>query len=95
MEKSRLTNSLIKRDKYGAKLSPGNVCVWGSKAGAIICVYIRDTRGNSATGKYGVFHTPAGIKSIAYKNVVLAYDAMGARIVNHEITKELIRNYYG
>lgn len=91
---SRLQESLIKRDKYGAKLSAGDVCVWGSKAGAIICVYAGEAKGGM-TGRYGRFHTPIGEKSIAHKNVVAAYDSMGQRIVNHEITKRLMREYYG
>ena len=93
--KSRLRRSLTKRDKYGAELRPGNVCVWGSKAGAILCLYIGDTRGNNSTGTYGRFYTQTGIRSIAYKSVVLAYDSIGSRIVNHGATKELMRNYYG
>ncbi len=92
--KSRLAESLIKRDKYGAKLSPGNVCVWGSKAGAIICVYAGGAKGGM-TGRYGSFHTPIGKKSIAYRNIVVAYDSMGNRVVNHEISKKLMREFYG
>ncbi len=91
---SRLAESLVKRDKYGAKLSPGDVCVWGSKAGAIICVYAGEAKGGM-TGRYGRFHTPVGEKSIAYKNIVAAYDALGKRVVNHEITKKLMREFYG
>ena len=91
---SRLRESLIKRDKYGARLSAGDVCVWGSKAGAIICVYSGEAKGG-VTGKYGRFHTPVGEKSIAYRSVVAAYDSMGQRIVNHEITKKLMRKFYG
>jgi len=91
---SRLQESLIKRDKYGAKLSAGDVCVWGSKAGAIICVYAGEAKGGM-TGKYGRFHTPVGEKSIAYKNIVVAYDSMGKRIINHEVTKKLMREFYG
>lgn len=93
--KSRLRRSLTKKDKYGAELRPGDVCVWGSKAGAIICIYAGGTKGNSATGRYGRFHTPIGIKSIAYKNIVVAYDSMGSRIINHDITKRLMREFYG
>ena len=94
--KSRLVYSLQKRDKYGAILHPGDVCVWGSKAGAIICVYAGGTTGNSATGRYGRFHTPIGIKSIAYKNIVIAYDPMGSgKRVSHDISKRLLREYYG
>ena len=92
--KSRLTESLRKRDKYGAILTPGNVCVWGSKEGAIICVYAGSARGGT-TGEFGRFHTPVGEKSIAYRSVVAAYDSMGQRIVNHEITKKLMRDFYG
>lgn len=93
---SRLTTSLRKRDKYGAILSPGDVCVWGSKAGAIICVYAGGTNGNAASGRYGRFHTPIGIKSIAYKNIVIAYDPMGSgKRVSHDISKRLLREYYG
>ena len=92
---SRLAESLKKRDKYGAVLTPGDVCVWGSKNGAIICVYVGDTRGSSSTGRYGSFHTPVGLKSIAYKNIVVAYDSMGQRIINHDITKKLMRKFYG
>lgn len=96
MAASRLAESLRKRDKYGAILSPGDVCVWGSKAGAIICVYAGDTTGNSATGRYGRFHTPIGLKSIAYKNIVIAYDPMGSgERVSHDISKKLLREYYG
>ena len=91
---SRLRESLIKRDKYGARLSAGDVCVWGSKAGAIICVYAGEAKGGM-TGKYGRFHTPVGEKSIAYKNIVVAYDSMGKRIINHDVTKKLMREYYG
>lgn len=92
--KSRLTESFKKRDKYGAELHPGDVCVWGSKAGAIICIYAGEAKGGM-TGKYGRFHTPVGEKSIAYRSVVAAYDSMGQRIVNHEITKKLMRKFYG
>ncbi len=92
--KSRLTESLRKRDKYGAVLKPGDVCVWGSKVGAIICVYAGEAK-DGITGKYGRFHTPVGEKSIAYRNVVAAYDSMGQRIINHDITKRLMREYYG
>jgi hypothetical protein len=91
---SRLQESLIKRDKYGAKLSAGDVCVWGSKAGAIICVYAGEAKGGM-TGRYGRFHTPVGEKSIAYKNIVVAYDSLGKRVTNHEITKKLMREFYG
>lgn len=91
---SRLTESLRKRDKYGARLSAGDVCVWGSKAGAIICVYAGEAKGGM-TGRYGSFHTPVGLKSIAYKNIVAAYDSMGQRIINHDITKKLMREFYG
>lgn len=91
---SRLTQSLRKRDKYGAELHPGDVCVWGSKAGAIICVYAGNAPGGM-TGRYGSFHTPVGLKSIAYKNIVVAYDSMGVRVTNHEITKRLMREFYG
>ena len=91
---SRLQESLIKRDKYGARLSAGDVCVWGSKAGAIICVYAGEARGG-VTGKYGRFHTPVGEKSIAYKNIVVAYDSLGKRVINHEVTKKLMREFYG
>ena len=91
---SRLSESLIKRDKYGARLSAGDVCVWGSKSGAIICVYAGEAKGGM-TGRYGSFHTPVGKKSIAYSSVVAAYDSMGQRIVNHEITKKLMREFYG
>lgn len=91
---SRLAESLRKKDKYGAELSPGDVCVWGSKAGAIICVYAGEAKGG-LTGKYGRFHTPIGEKSIAYKNIVVAYDSMGKRIINHDITKQLMREFYG
>lgn len=93
--KSRLRRSLTKRDKYGAEISPGDVCVWGSKAGAIICVYAGNAPGGK-TGLYGSFHTPIGIKSIAYKNIVIAYDPMGSgERVSHDIAKRLLRNYYG
>ena len=91
---SRLRESLIKRDKYGAVLKPGDVCVWGSKSGAIICVYAGEAKGGMSS-KYGRFHTPVGEKSIAYRSVVAAYDSMGQRIVNHEITKKLMRRFYG
>lgn len=91
---SRLQESLIKRDKYGARLSQGDVCVWGSKAGAIICVYAGEAKGGM-TGRYGRFHTPIGEKSIAYKNIVVAYDSMGNRVINHDITKQLMREFYG
>lgn len=91
---SRLVESLKKRDKYGAVLTPGDVCVWGSKAGAIICIYAGDAPGGM-TGRYGSFHTPVGLKSIAYKNIVAAYDSMGNRIINHDITKRLMREFYG
>ena len=91
---SRLTRSLRKRDKYGAELHPGDVCVWGSKAGAIICVYAGQAKGGR-TGRFGEFHTPVGKKSIAYKNIVVAYDSMGSRVTNHEITKQLMREFYG
>ena len=92
--KSRLVESFKKRDKYGAVLNPGDVCVWGSKHGAIICVYAGVAPG-SKTGQYGSFHTPVGLKSIAYKNIVAAYDSMGQRIMNHDITKRLMREFYG
>lgn len=91
---SRLAESLKKRDKYGAVLTPGDVCVWGSKAGGIICVYAGEAKGGM-TGKYGRFHTPVGEKSIAYKNIVVAYDSMGIRVINHDITKRLMREFYG
>lgn len=91
---SRLRESLVKRDKYGATLSKGDICVWGSKAGAIICLYAGDSPGGM-TGKYGSFHTPIGKKSIAYRNIVVAYDSMGNRVVNHEISKKLMREFYG
>lgn len=93
--KSRLSESFRKKDKYGAELHPGDVCVWGSKHGGILCVYTRGTTGNNASGRYGRFITPVGEKSIAYNSVVLAYDSMGKRIVNHDVTKELMRQYYG
>lgn len=91
---SRLRASLRKRDKYGAELHPGDVCVWGSKAGAIICIYVGTAPG-SMTGRYGSFHTPVGLKSIAYKNIVVAYDPMGKRVINHDISKKLMRKFYG
>lgn len=91
---SRLAESLKKRDKYGAVLSPGDVCVWGSKYGAIICIYAGTAPGGT-TGRYGSFHTPVGLKSIAYKNIVVAYDSMGKRVVNHDISKRLMREFYG
>ena len=91
---SRLTESLRKRDKYGAVLRPGYVCVWGSKEGAIICIYAGEAR-DGITGEFGRFHTPVGEKSIAYRNIVVAYDSMGQRIINHEITKKLMRKFYG
>lgn len=91
---SRLRESLRKRDKYGAVLKPGDICVWGSKAGAIICIYAGVAPG-SMTGRYGSFHTPVGLKSIAYKNIVVAYDSMGKRVINHDITKRLMREFYG
>lgn len=91
---NKLQESFKKRDKYGAILHPGDVCVWGSKAGAIICVYAGTAPG-SATGRYGSFHTPVGLKSIAYKNIVVAYDSMGKRVINHDITKRLMREFYG
>lgn len=95
MTESRLTKSLRKRDKYGAILHPGDVCVWGSKAGAIICVYAGIAPGGK-TGRYGEFHTPIGKKSIAYKNIVIAYDPMGSgERVSHDISKRLLREYYG
>lgn len=94
--KSRLAYSLEKKDKYGAIIHPGDVCVWGSRYGAIICVYVGGTKGNNATGKYGRFHTPVGIKSIAYKNIVIAYDPMGTgERVSHDISKRLLREFYG
>ena len=92
--KYRLAESLRKRDKYGAILHAGDVCVWGSKAGAIICVYAGEAKGGM-TGRYGSFHTPVGLKSIAYKNIVVAYDSMGKRVINHDITKRLMREFYG
>ena len=92
--KSRLSESLIKRDKYGAVLKQGDVCVWCSKYGGILCVYAGKAPGGK-TGRYGLFHTPVGKKSIAYKNIVVAYDSMGQRIINHDITKKLMREYYG
>lgn len=91
---SKLSESLKKRDKYGAVLSPGDVCVWGSKAGAIICIYAGQSKGGK-TGRFGEFHTPIGRKSIAYKNIVAAYDSMGNRVMNHDITKRLMREFYG
>ena len=95
LSKSRLRQSLTKRDKYGAIISPGDVCVWGSKAGAIICVYAGNSPGGR-TGQYGSFHTPIGIKSIAYRNIVIAYDPMGTgERVSHDIAKQLLRSYYG
>lgn len=91
---SKLQESLKKRDKYGAVLTKGDICVWGSKAGAIICLYAGTAPGGK-TGQYGSFHTPVGLKSIAYKNIVLAYDSMGNRVVNHDISKRLMREFYG
>lgn len=91
----KLQESFKKRDKYGAILEPGDVCVWGSKAGAIICVYAGIAPG-SRTGKYGEFHTPIGKKSIAYRNIVIAYDPMGTgERVSHDISKRLLREFYG
>lgn len=92
--KYRLAESLRKRDKYGAILHAGDVCVWCSKAGGIICIYAGVAPG-SMTGRYGSFHTPVGLKSIAYKNIVVAYDSMGKRVINHDITKRLMREFYG
>lgn len=92
--KYRLAESLRKRDKYGAILHAGDVCVWGSKAGGIICIYEGIAKGGK-TGDFGRFHTPVGRKSIAYKNIVAAYDSMGQRIINHDITKKLMREFYG
>ena len=92
---SRLSESLIKRDKYGARLSAGDVCVWGSKAGAILCVYAGEAKGGT-TGRYGSFHTPVGKKSIAYSSVVAAYDPMGSgERISHDIAKKLLREFYG
>jgi hypothetical protein len=91
---STLQESFIKRDKYGAILEPGDVCVWGSKAGAIICIYAGTAPGG-ITGRYGSFHTGIGLRSIAYKNIVVAYDSMGKRVINHDITKRLMRQFYG
>lgn len=94
METSKLKQSFIKRDKYGAELHPGDTCVWCSKHGGILCIYVRPAKGGK-TGKYGEFHTPIGLKTVALNNVVVAYDPLGRRVVNHEITKQLMRNYYG
>ena len=92
---SKLTDSFKKRDKYGAILHPGDVCVWNSKSGGIICVYVGNSPGGK-TGEFGRFHTPIGTKSIAYKNVIVAYDPLGSgERITHDISKKLLREFYG
>lgn len=93
--KSRLRESLTKRDKFGAELHMGDVCVWCSHNGGVLCVYISGTKGNNATGRYGRFMTEDGVKSISYKNVILAYDCMGKRVYQHSIVKDMMRRVYG
>ena len=93
--KSRLAESLIKRDKYGAVLKQGDVCVWYSKSGGILCVYAGKAPGGK-TGRYGLFHTPVGKKSIAYSSVIAAYDPIGSgERISHDIAKKLLREFYG
>lgn len=99
MEEPGLIQSFIQSfrrvDKYGAELRPGDVCVWGSKNGAVICVYKSDSPGGK-TGKYGQFYTISGIKSIAYKSVIGIYDPIGkGERINHDVAKELLRRFYG
>lgn len=91
---NRLSDSLIRRDRFGAEISRGDVCVWNSHDGLTLCVYLGDSK-TGKTNKYGRFSTPAGNRSISYNNVVLAYDSMGKRVVNHDITKTLMRSLYG
>lgn len=95
MTEHRLIESFRKKDKYGAELSPGDVCVWCSKSGGILCVYAGKAPGGK-TGRYGLFHTPVGKKSIAYSSVVAAYDPMGSgERISHDIAKKLLREFYG
>ena len=93
MSSSRLLESFNKKDKYGEPINPGCVCVWGSSRGAILCVYVGVTNGNSASGRYGRFITEGGIKSIAHKSVVVASNPMGMNIT-HTLSKKLLQRYY-
>lgn len=93
MSESRLRASLRKRDKYGEELFEGDVCVWTSKSGSILCVYA-GVAPHSKTGQVGTFFTGIGKKSIPYKSIVLMYDPMGRKI-RHDEAKRLLREYYG
>lgn len=92
---SKLLESFKRKDKYGQEIMPGDVCVWGGRKGAVICVYIGDTRGHCASGRYGRFITDSGKRSLSYGTIVFAYDPMGKRKNNSETIKRLLREYYG
>lgn len=94
IEDSRLSRSIHKRDKYDAIISPGDVCILSTNSDIILGIYVRPSPGGR-TGQYGLFYTIDGKTSVKYKNVVVAYDSMGIRVINHDITKQLMRRYYG
>ena len=93
MAEHTLLESFKKKDKYGAELFPGDVCVWTSKAGGILCIYVSESP-HGKTGKVGLFHTGVGKKSIPYNSVVLMYDPLGRKIA-HDEAKKLLRIFYG
>lgn len=90
---NRLKESFRKKDKYGEELFEGDVCVWTSKVGSILCVYA-GVAPYGKTGQVGLFHTGIGKKSIPYKSIVLMYDPMGRKI-RHDEAKRLVREFYG
>lgn len=92
--KYRLAESLRKRDKYGAEIKPGDVCIWSSKGGLVPVIYIEKTRGNGNTGKFGRFYTPEGKHSLMYSSVIFAFDPLGKRKNNSKSIKQLIRKFY-
>jgi hypothetical protein len=91
--------SFKKYDKYNQEIKPGDVCVrlekdnkWGRTVE--FCVYIGDTRGNSATGRFGRFQTLKGVRSFKYSNIIFAFDPLSERRNRSEEVINLTRKFY-
>lgn len=87
-----------KYDKYGQKLTPGDVCVRLAKNGhdrtIEFCIYEREVRGSKSKGTFGRFITPSGARSIKYTSVIFVFDTLNeTRARTTEIT-EMTKKYY-
>ena len=84
-----------KKDKYGEKIFPGDVCAARIDNRLQLIVYKGESwGGENSKGEFGQFVTTSGVRSIKYTSVIFVFDPVSSRRSKATETTAAIRKYY-